>query len=123
MNGLLAECQEAIEQGESGPVLDATLIACLQGVKTYEVTRYGSLLAFARQMGLETAVEELKKLRDAAHKDDEALSKIAEDDSNVKASRETGEDDEDKEPDEDDEPGEDDEKGKPKTVKKPVSRR
>jgi len=56
MNGLLAECQEAIEEGESGPVLDAALIACLQGIKTYEVTRYGSLLAFARQMGLVDAV-------------------------------------------------------------------
>ncbi len=123
MNGLLAEYQEAIEEGEPGPVLDAALIACVQGIKTYEVTRCGSLLAFARQMGLETAVEELEKLRDAAHNDDKALSKIAEGDSNVAASKQTGEDDEGKEPDEDEEPGEDDEKGKPKTVKKPVSKR
>ena len=123
MNGLLAECQEAIEEGESGPVLDAALIACLQGIKTYEVTRYGSLLAFARQMGLGTAIEELATLRDAARKDDEALSRIAEGGSNVAASQETGEDDEGKEPDEDEEPGEPDERGKPKTVKKPAAKR
>ncbi len=123
MNGLLAECQEAIEEGEAGPVLDAALIACLQGIKTYEVTRYGSLLAFARQMGLEAAIEELEKLRDAARMDDEALSKIAEGDSNVAASKQTGKDDEGREPDEDEEPGEEDEKGKPKTVKKPVPKR
>ncbi len=123
MNGLLAECQEAIEEGESGPVLDAALIACLQGIKTYEVTRYGSLLAFARQMGLNGAVEDLATLRDAAHKDDEALSKIAEGGINVAASKETGEDDESEKPDEDEEPGEPDEKGKPKTVKKPVAKR
>ncbi len=123
MNGLLAECQEAIEEGEPGPVLDAALIACVQGIKTYEVTRYGSLLAFARQMGLDTAVTELEKLRDAARNDDQALSKIAEGGTNVEASAKKGQDDEGKEPDEDEEPGEADEKGKPKTVKKPVARR
>ena len=124
MNGLLAECHEAIEEGEPGPVLDAAMIACLQGIKTYEVTRYGSLLAFARQMGLEDAIEELEKLRDAARADDEKLSEIAESHVNVEASEEDGEDDEEKEPDEDEEPGEDDEKGKPKTVsKKPAAKR
>jgi len=123
MNGLLAECQEAIEEGESGPVLDAALIACLQGIKTYEVTRYGSLLAFARQMGLKDAIKELETLRDAARTDDQALSKIAEGDTNVEASGEKGQDDEGKVPDEDEEPGEPDEKGKPKTVKKPVDKR
>ena len=123
MNGLLAECQEAIEEGEPGPVLDAALIACLQGIKTYEVTRYGSLLAFARQMGLDTAVTELEKLRDAARNDDQALSKIAEGGANVEASSKKGQDDEGKEPDEDEEPGDADEKGKPKAVKKPVAKR
>jgi len=123
MNGLLAECQEAIEEGESGPVLDAALIACLQGIKTYEITRYGSLLAFARQMGLRDAVKELETLRDAARNDDQALSRIAEGDVNAEASGEHGEDDESKEPDEDEEPGEADEKGKPKTIKKPTAKR
>jgi len=123
MNGLLAECQEAIEEGESGPVLDAALIACLQGIKTYEITRYGSLLAFARQMGLDAAIKDLETLRDAARNDDQALSNIAEGNVNVEASEESGEDDEGKDPDEDEEPGAEDEKGKPKTVKKPVTKR
>ena len=120
MNGLLAECQEAIEEGEPGPVLDAALIASIQGVKTYEVTRYGSLLAFARQMGLDQAITDLETLRDAARDDDQALSKIAEGSANVEAAKEQGEDDEKAEPEEDEEPGEPDVKGKPKTVRKPV---
>ncbi len=118
MNGLLAECHEAIEEGEGGPVLDAALIACLQGIKTYQVTRYGSLLAFARQMGLDAAVAELTTLRDAAHNDDEQLSRIAEGDTNVAASRKTGDDDEGREPEADEAPGEEDEKGKPTTVRR-----
>ena len=122
MNGLLAECQEAIEEGEPGPVLDAALIASIQGVKTYEVTRYGSLLAFARQMGLEEAVTELEKLRDAAREDDRRLSEIAESSSNVEASKEEGGDDEEAEPEEDEEPGEPDEEGKPETKKRPGSK-
>jgi len=123
MNGLLAECQEAIEEGEPGPVLDAALIASVQGIKTYEITRYGSLLAFARQMGLNDAIKDLETLRDAARNDDQALSKIAESSSNVEASKEQGEDDEKVEPEEDEEPGEPDNTGKPKTVKKPVAKR
>ena len=123
MNGLLAECQEAIEEGEPGPVLDAALIASIQGVKTYEVTRYGSLLAFARQMGLDSAITDLETLRDAARDDDQALSRIAEGSSNVEASKSKGEDDEKAEPDEDEEPGEPDAKGKPKTVRKPAAKR
>ena len=123
MNGLLAECQEAIEEGEPGPVLDAALIACVQGIKTYEVTRYGSLLAFARQMGLEGAIKNLETLRDAARNDDQALTKVAEGSVNVEASEEEGEDDEKAEPWEDEEPGEPDEEGKPKTVKKPAAKR
>jgi ferritin-like metal-binding protein YciE len=123
MNGLLAECQEAIEEGEPGPVLDAALIASVQGIKTYEVTRYGSLLAFARQMGLNYAIKDLETLRDAARNDDQALSRIAESSSNVEASKVQGEDDEEAEPEEDEEPGEPDAEGKPKTVKKPVAKR
>ncbi len=106
MNGLLAECQEAIEDGEKGPVLDAAIIACVQGVKTYQVTRYGSLLAFAKQMGLNDAMEHLETLRDAARADDEELSKIAESSSNVEASEEGGEDEEPKDAEENDEPEE-----------------
>ena len=120
MNGLLAECKEAIEEGESGPVLDAALIACLQGIKTYEVTRYGSLLAFARQMKLDGAIGDLEKLRDAARADDRALSGIAEGHANVAASHEVGQDDEPKAAEVDETPGEDDAKGKPKTVRKPA---
>ena len=123
MNGLLAECQEAIEEGEPGPVLDAALIASLQGIKTYEVTRYGSLLAFARQMGLEDATKDLETLRDAARNDDQVLSKIAEGSTNVEASVQQGEDDEEAEPEEDEEPGEPDDEGKPETVKKPAAKR
>lgn len=113
MNGLIAECQEAIEEGEKGPVLDAALIACLQGMKMYEVTRYGSLLAFARQMGLDDAATELEALRDAARADDEKLTEIAESHANAAANEHEGENDHE---DEHDEP-EDKPAAKRKTVK------
>ena len=123
MNSLLAECQEATEEGEPGPVLDVALIACIQGVKTYQVTRYGSLLAFARQMGLDNAITDLETLRDAARDDDQALSRVAEGSANVEASKAKGEDDEKAEPEQDEEPGEPDAKGKPRTVRKPAARK
>ena len=123
MNGLLAECQEAIEEGEPGSVLDAALIACVQGIKTYEITRYGSLLAFARQMGLTDAAKQLETLRDAARNDDQALSKIAESSSNVEAGQQEGEDEEEAEPEENEGPGGPGKGGAPKTVKRAAAKR
>ena len=119
MNGLLAECQEAIEEGEPGPVLDAALIACMQGLKMYEITRYGSLLAFARQMGLEQAMEHLEALRDAARADDQTLSEIAESHANAEASETNDEDEEEDDEEEDEEPGEE---GKGGAKAKPARR-
>lgn len=97
MNGLIAEAQEAIEEGERGPVLDAALIATLQGVRHYQITRFGSLLAFAQQMGLEEAMADLEALRDAAREDDEELTRIAEGGANPAAAAVVGEDEEDEE--------------------------
>lgn len=47
MKGLVEEGRELLEEGESGPVLDAALIAAAQRVEHYEIAAYGCLRTYA----------------------------------------------------------------------------
>jgi ferritin-like metal-binding protein YciE len=52
MKGLVEEGRELLEEGESGPVLDAALIAAAQRVEHYEIAAYGCLRTYAQLLGL-----------------------------------------------------------------------
>jgi ferritin-like metal-binding protein YciE len=104
MNGLITEVDEAISEGDKGPILDAALIACVQAMKHYEIARIGALAAWAKQMGQDDAAETLHEIVEQDKDADERLTEIAEEHGNPEASDE----DEDDEDDEDeDEEGED----------------
>jgi ferritin-like metal-binding protein YciE len=51
MDGILEEAEEVMGDVEDKEVLDAAMIASAQAVEHYEITRYGTLIAFARQLG------------------------------------------------------------------------
>ena len=68
-----------MEEGKSGPVLDAGLIVCAQAVEHYEMARYGSLSAWAEQLEMEDAGELLEETLEEEKAADEKLSDIAED--------------------------------------------
>jgi ferritin-like metal-binding protein YciE len=55
MQGLVEEGKEAIEEVEDAEVLDAALLAGAQAVEHYEIARYGTLIAWANQLGLKDA--------------------------------------------------------------------
>jgi len=78
MDGLIAEADEAISEGEKGPVLDAGLIACQQAIEHYEIARYGAMAAWARQMGMTEAAELLQQTLQEEKDTDARLNQIAE---------------------------------------------
>ncbi len=95
MEGLVDEVHEAIEAGEKGPVLDAALIASAQAVDHYEIARYGAMVAWARQMGMDEAAEQLQQTLDEEKESDRQLNEIALRSANPEAERaEGGEEDE-----------------------------
>ena len=94
MEGLSDEIEEAISEGEKGPVLDAALIACAQAVEHYEMARYGAMAAWARTMGLEDAVELLERTLEEEKASDRRLNDIAERASNKQAAESGAEDEE-----------------------------
>jgi ferritin-like metal-binding protein YciE len=56
IQGILAEGEEIMEEYKGTPVLDAGLIASAQAVEHYEIARYGTLKAWAGQLGLKDAI-------------------------------------------------------------------
>ncbi|SEP25653.1 protein of unknown function [Methylobacterium sp. ap11] len=62
-----------------GEALDAGLIAAAQAVEHYEIARYGTLLAWARQLGFSEAEELIKETLIEEENTDEVLSELAED--------------------------------------------
>ncbi|HTJ98093.1 MAG TPA: ferritin-like domain-containing protein [Bordetella sp.] len=77
MEGLVEESKEVIEEIEPGPVLDAALIGAAQKVEHYEIASYGTLAAFAKQLGHQDAVKLLLETLKEEKATDEKLSVLA----------------------------------------------
>jgi ferritin-like metal-binding protein YciE len=78
IQAIIEEGQEIREEFEGGEALDAGLIAAAQAVEHYEITRYGTLLAWANQLGLSDAEELLKETLVEEENTDAVLSELAE---------------------------------------------
>jgi ferritin-like metal-binding protein YciE len=85
MQGLIEEGKEAIEEIEDAEVLDAALLAGAQAVEHYEISRYGTLIAWANQIGLTQAVQLLDANLSEEKNADKLLNTIALGDVNQKA--------------------------------------
>ncbi len=79
IQGIIEEGQEVQKEFAGGEALDAGLIAAAQAVEHYEITRYGTLLAWAKQLGLSEAEELLQETLVEEENTDELLSELAED--------------------------------------------
>jgi ferritin-like metal-binding protein YciE len=67
------------------PALDAGLIGAAQAVEHYEIARYGTLKAWAAELGLEEAVSLLDATLNEEEDTDKKLSELAESVINQKA--------------------------------------
>jgi ferritin-like metal-binding protein YciE len=79
IQGIIAEGQEVLDEFREGEALDAGLIAAAQAIEHYEITRYGTLLAWAKQLGLSEAEGLLQETLVEEENTDEVLSELAED--------------------------------------------
>ena len=76
MEGLIAEGSEAVEEYE-GDLLDAALIGAAQRVEHYEMAGYGTVIAFAKQLGESTHVDLLNETLEEEKATDEKLTELA----------------------------------------------
>jgi ferritin-like metal-binding protein YciE len=79
IQGIIEEGQEILQEFSGGEALDAGLIAAAQAVEHYEITRYGTLLAWAKQLGLSEAEGLIQETLIEEENTDQILSELAED--------------------------------------------
>lgn len=77
MQGLLQEGEEILSRAQSAEVRDAGIIAAAQAVEHYEIARYGTLAAWAEQLGLDDAQDLLEETLEEEKATDEKLNDIA----------------------------------------------
>ena len=85
IDGIIEEADEVAGEVEDKQVLDAALINAAQAVEHYEITRYGSLVAWAKQLGRNACASVLQKTLDEEKATDKKLTTLAESKVNLRA--------------------------------------
>ena len=85
IDGIIKEANETAGEVEDKNVLDAALINAAQAAEHYEIVRYGSLIAWARQLGRNDAAAVLQQTLDEEKMTDKKLTSLAEGKVNLRA--------------------------------------
>jgi hypothetical protein len=101
MAGIVEEGSEKLQEDLEGSVLDAALIASAQKVEHYEISAYGTAIAWAEALGLNDVVQVLNETLEEEKAADEKLSALAE--SGINQAAIAGESEESEDMDEEDE--------------------
>lgn len=78
IDGILEEADDVLGEVEDKQVVDAAIIAAAQAVEHYEITRYGTLAAWAKQLGRDDCASLLQQNLDEEFAADKKLTKLAE---------------------------------------------
>ena len=78
IDGIISEAKEIMADASDPEVLDAAALAAAQAVEHYEITRYGTLAAWARQLGRNDCAGVLEQNLDEEKAADLKLTAIAE---------------------------------------------
>jgi len=85
IDGIIKEANEVTGEVDDKQVLDAALIASAQAVEHYEMTRYGTLVAWATELGRSDCAAVLQKNLDEEKATDRKLTELAESRVNMQA--------------------------------------
>ena len=85
IDGIIEEAEEVAGEVEDKSVLDAALINAAQAAEHYEITRYGTLIAWAKQLGRNDCAGVLQKTLDEERATDKKLTTLAESRINLRA--------------------------------------
>jgi len=85
IDGIIEEADEVAGEVDDKSVLDAALINAAQAAEHYEITRYGSLVAWAKQLGRNDCASILQKTLDEERATDKKLTTLAESKINLRA--------------------------------------
>ena len=83
--GIIEESKEIMDEYKGSPAIDAGLASAAQAVEHYEIARYGTLVTWAKQLGMNDAAKLLEQTLAEEKATDEKLSQLAEAEANPKA--------------------------------------
>jgi ferritin-like metal-binding protein YciE len=78
IKGIIEEGEEDMKEAKDPDVLDAGMIADAQAVEHYEIARYGTMIAWAKQLGMNEAASLLQETLDQEYNADRLLTELAE---------------------------------------------
>jgi ferritin-like metal-binding protein YciE len=78
IDGIIEEAEEIMGDSKDTEVLDAAALAAAQAVEHYEIARYGTLIAWARQLGRPDCASVLEPTLEEEKAADRKLTTIAE---------------------------------------------
>ncbi|WP_409187184.1 ferritin-like domain-containing protein [Antarcticibacterium sp. 1MA-6-2] len=78
MKGLIEEAESFLEEDADEDVKDAGIIAEAQRVEHYEISGYGTVIRYAKELGHDKIAKKLAKTLEQEYKADEDLNKMAE---------------------------------------------
>ena len=85
IEGLADETEEIIKEAKTDSVRDAGMLAAAQAVEHYEISRYGTLKAWAEKLGMNDAASLLNETLEEEKATDQKLTALAESEINVEA--------------------------------------
>ena len=91
IDGLSEEASEIMQEAEDDTVRDAGILAAAQAVEHYEISRYGTLAAWADKLGMDAAAKLLRATLEEEKETDVKLTDLAESEVNLEAPSEDDE--------------------------------
>src|SRR5215212_6170284 len=78
IDGIITEANDIMGDSSDAEILDAAALAAAQAVEHYEIARYGTLIAWARQLGRNDCASVLQQTLEEEKATDLKLTEIAE---------------------------------------------
>ena len=94
IEGIIEEAEEVMKEAEDDIIRDAAMLAAAQSVEHYEISRYGTLVAWAKKMEMADAARLFEATLEEEKLTDEKLTELAESEINVAAEEGDEEDEE-----------------------------
>jgi ferritin-like metal-binding protein YciE len=85
IDGIIKEANELISDTADDEVRDAAMLASAQAVEHYEITRYGTMIAWSKQLGKNGIAKILEQTLNEEKATDEKLTQLGESNVNRKA--------------------------------------
>ena len=85
IDGIIEEAEEVMKEAKDDTIRDAAMLAAAQAVEHYEISRYGTLVAWAEKMEMSDAAQLLEATLEEEKATDLKLTQLAESEINVEA--------------------------------------